>query len=169
MPAGRTYEPLASVTLSASTASVLVMNSIPSTYTDLVLVVYGQDTRTGGNDCYIQFNSDTGNNYSETFMRGDGSTTTSSRSTSRNVINIGANAGSNQSYYTVMTAHIMNYSNTSVKKTVLSRSGGASVNTMATVGLWSNTNAITRIDLNPGSGYSFTSGCTFTLYGVRAA
>jgi hypothetical protein len=37
------------------------------------------------------------------------------------------------------------------------------------VGLWRNTSAITSITLTAGSSKNFISGCTFSLYGIKAA
>ncbi len=70
----------------------------------------------------------------------------------------------------------MNYSNTTTNKTWLSRwasmggSDGANLGG-AIVGLWRNTNAITQIDFNrpAGESGSFDVGCTWTLYGIKAA
>ena len=69
MPAGRTYTPLARTTLSSAAASVTFSN-ISGSYTDLVLVV---STISVNGTAYMTVNSDTGTNYSRTFMYGTGS------------------------------------------------------------------------------------------------
>ena len=64
MAAGITYTPITSTTLGSNTASV-TFSSISSAYTDLVLVVAG--ALDGANWVpTLQFNSDTGTNYSTT-------------------------------------------------------------------------------------------------------
>jgi hypothetical protein len=82
MPAGNTYEAIATQTLGSAAASV-TFSSIPGTYTDLVLVVAGTLT-TGTENIVMQFNGDTGSNYSVTSLLGDGSTASSFRSSNIN-------------------------------------------------------------------------------------
>ncbi len=67
--------------------------------------------------------------------------------------------------------HIMNYSNTNTYKTALGRVNtptNATIypGTTAGVGLWRNTAAITSLTCSNGE--NFTSGSTFTLYGIKA-
>ena len=170
MPAGPTYEPIATTTLTSASSSV-VFSSIPQTYTDLVVVFVGKNTTanvamTGEFD----LNGDGGNNYSGTYL-GDGATS-------------GRGTNNNGGYYTTLTrssvstaiVHFMNYSNSTTYKTWLSRWGtrGGSDNinqTGAIVGLWRNTAAITQINFNrpAGESGSFDVGCTWTLYGIKAA
>ena len=78
MPAGNTYEPIATTTLTA-TNSTVTFSSIPSIYTDLVLIVNSLGT---GAYYSIQVNGDTGTNYSRTRINGNGSTVTSARNAS---------------------------------------------------------------------------------------
>ena len=77
MPA--TYDKIATYTLPSATSSY-TFTSIPSTYTDLVLVVSARMTGGGGASAIqLQFNGDTGSNYSITTLNGDGSSATSSK------------------------------------------------------------------------------------------
>jgi hypothetical protein len=156
-----TYTPIATQTLGSSAATV-TFSSIPSTYTDLILIIAG--TASGGDAVYLQYNSDTGSNYSFTNMQGDGSVTASGRGSSTTEARIGS-IGTTQ-YNSI--SHIMNYSNTTTNKTCVSRSNRTDVNTFAFVNLWRNTAAITSISIKtPGS--TFSTGCVFTLYGIKAA
>jgi hypothetical protein len=170
MAAGATYEPIATTTLT-STSSSVVFSSIPQTYTDLVVVFVGKNTTanvamTGEFD----LNGDGGNNYSSTQFNLDN---TSGRGTNNN----GGYYG--QLYRnSVSTAIInfMNYSSSNTYKTWLSRwstlggSDGANLGG-AILGMWRNTNAITEINFNrpAGESGSFEAGCTWTLYGIKAA
>ena len=163
-----TYEKIVTTTLTSSTSSLLIMNNIPQTYTDLILIGSTQDTRTNGNDFDIYFNNDTVSNYSQTYILGNGSSALSGRG-AQEIINLGPNVGSNQGYYSANITHIMNYTNTTTYKTVLSQNSHAGSSVFATVGIWRSTSAITRIDAFPGYTYSFTAGSTFTLYGIKAA
>ena len=63
----------------------------------------------------------------------------------------------------------MSYSNTSTNKSVLVRYGSASQGTMAQIGLWRNTVAITSLEITTDGGQTFNTGSTFTLYGIKAA
>jgi hypothetical protein len=161
MAAGATFEPIATTTLGSAAASV-TFSSIPGTYTDLVLVASG--TATGDFSTSFQFNSDTGNNYSATLLYGTGSAAASGRNSNTDVGYAGR-VGSNGS---VSIHHIMNYANTTTYKTAISRGNNPSNITMANVCLWRSTSAITTVKLNCDGG-NFSTGYTFTLYGIAAA
>ena len=166
MAAGATYEPIATTTLGTAATSY-TFSSISGSYTDLVLVITG-NTNNPTNPVF-QFNGDTGTNYSSTFLSGNGTSATSGRTSSLSVLN-----PTNQGYMTstsnaVLISNIMNYSNTTTYKTVVSRSNAAATGTDATVGLWRNTAAITSITILTNSANTFSVGNTFTLYGIKAA
>jgi hypothetical protein len=161
-----TYTPIATQTL-GSTAATVTFSSISGTYTDLVLVASSGGSTTL--DMRMQFNSDTGTNYSRTYLSGDGTSAFSGRAS--NGANIGATAYA--SITTTLSAstiliNIMNYSNTTTYKTALSRANTASLGVDAVVGMWRNTAAISTISLNTSTG-TFSIGSTFTLYGIKAA
>jgi hypothetical protein len=162
MAAGSTYVPIANQVLTSATASV-TFSSIPSTYTDLVLIANGGVSTLGS--ITIQLNSDTGTNYSYTRVYGNGSAATSDRFTSQNYLDLGyfPNSFGNSSI-----THFMNYSNTSTYKTTITRWATTSYTT-AEVGLWRNTAAINSIVLYNSSSYNLNAGSTFTLYGIQAA
>ena len=63
---------------------------------------------------------------------------------------------------------IQNYANATTYKSVLIRSGAATGETNAIVGLWRSTNAITSINLYATAG-QWAAGSTFTLYGIKSA
>jgi hypothetical protein len=159
-----TYTPIATQTL-GSTVSSVTFSSISSSYTDLVLVCSPLTTAAAA--IQIRFNSDTGTNYSRTFMSGNGTTATSSRASNQDQNSI-SYSGANTTPYTAIT-HFQNYSNTTTNKTYISRSSSASDEVITYVGLWRSTAAISTILLFPSSSGSFTSGSTFTLYGIKAA
>lgn len=163
MAAGSTYTPIATTTLSGSTASY-TFTSIPSTYTDLVLVIMAANST--GSNFEVTFNSDTGSNYSRTQLAGNGSSATSARESNYTSYRT-LSTPSGTSTYAIATFNIMNYSNTTTYKTLLDRGGYASDQTYAQVGLWRSTAAINSIRLLTGSNLS--AGTTFTLYGIQAA
>jgi hypothetical protein len=163
-----TYEPISTQVL-GSTAGTVTLTSIPQTYTDLILVVNAGDTPTA-TVMRAQFNNDTANNYSETKLRGDGTTLSSTRISTNSELNVGETAYMNttNSGNAVYILHFMNYSNTTTNKVILYRASNASFGTEVCVGLYRSTSAITSIKLFP-PGNSFTIGSTFTLYGIKAA
>ena len=160
-----TYEKIATNTLTTTTASV-TFSSISGSYTDLVLIFNGGvNTSNGG--LRMELNSDTGSNYSQTSLAGDGTSAASARNSNVTQARISSDFGmvNNLNYNSITSLN--NYSNSTTYKTWLSRNNLASVGTEAVIGLWRNTAAITSIKLVP-SANSFASGSTFTLYGIKA-
>lgn len=164
-----TYEPIATTTLGSATSSY-TFSSIPSTYTDLVLVASLNGST--GTAIKVQFNSDTGTNYSLTRLVGDGLNTISSSQTNSTSIIYGYNGvPTTSNEFAPVIMNIQNYANTTTYKTMLSRFNNAnstSGSTDAIVGLWRSTSAITSVTVATNSG-TFSTGSTFTLYGIKAA
>ena len=172
MAAGSTYTPIATSTLGSAQASI-DFSSIPSTYTDLVLVIRYAGSANDQNS-KLQFNGDTASNYSRTALLGNGSSASSVRSSSATFIQMVTNYGAGTSLASgnYQIVQIQNYSNTSTYKTALVRtyaqndSGAGEVGT--TVGLWRSTSAINQVTYSQGSG-NIIAGSTATLYGIQAA
>ena len=167
MAAGSTYTPIATTTLGSS-ASSYTFSSIPSTYTDLVLVIVGKMV-SGAYDTALRFNGDTGTNYSRTVLTGTGSVAASGRSTSTNVMYIDANGVKDTTFNSNDIIHIMNYANTTSFKTAISRSNNAGTGVDASVGLWRSTSAINSITILAMSSGTWDTGTQMTLYGIQAA
>jgi hypothetical protein len=162
MPAGSTYTPIATTTISGTPASY-TFSSIPSTYTDLVLIIAG--TASGGTNTHVQFNGDTGTNYSTTYVYGDGTSAVSGRNTSTSTPSVGYISTAQG----VSTVQIQNYSNATTYKSLLARWNNTGVLVAASVSLWRSTSAITSVLVGCGSGQTFTAGTTLTLYGIASA
>jgi hypothetical protein len=159
----QTYTPIASQTLASATGTV-TFSSIPSTHTDLVLVVMATNS-TGDGDLCIRFNSDTASNYSSTFIYGNGSSALSTRSSNLNRMRIGRTDSTN-AYPNII--HIQNYSNATTFKTAISRSQNSSL-VLSNVGLWRKTpETITSVSIIDENAVNFSVGSTFTLYGIKA-
>jgi hypothetical protein len=164
-----TYTPIASITLGATAASV-TFNSIPQTYTDLILVS-SVTQNTSYNNLNARFNSDTATNYSATWLTASGGTVFSGRASSISAAYLSAYAAPGTTAGNFMcTSHIMNYSNATTNKTMISRAGnpGTGTDVEMVVSLWRSTAAITSITLSLGAN-SFVSGSTFNLYGILGA
>ncbi len=165
MPA--TYEPIATTTL-GSAAATITFSSIPATYTDLVLVVTGLFTSSGGNS-RIRFNGDTGTTYSNTRLQGDGTSASSNRSTSQTFLRLDYD-GNSSTVPNMTRTNIFSYAG-STNKTCLIESSedkNGSGSTVRTVGLWRDTSAITSIEVLMSSS-TFAIGTTATLYGIKNA
>lgn len=162
--ATNTYVALQTITASAS--STVSFTSISSAYTDLVLVAVANSSTAGAssNNYRVQFNGDTTALYSDTIIQGNGTTATSARDSSSTVMYAGELPQTSASAQTSIF-QIMNYSNTTTYKTLLSRGNSAGSAVMASVGLWRSTAAINRVDLFMTSA---TLTGTFTLYGILA-
>jgi len=167
---GTSYESIATVSVTSNTASV-TFSSIPATYTHLQIRathLFSQADGTG----WIEFNSDTGNNYSMHRIIGNGSTVS------------GQSGSGSYPYGWCLVAtptntnavgggiiDILDYTNTNKYTTVRSLSGTDSngfgyitFNSFA----WLNTNAVTQIKILPSSG-TLNQYSSFALYGIKGA
>lgn len=158
-----TYTPIATTTLGSSAATI-TFSSIPSTYTDLVMIFRGNNDASANRAGYIRFNSDSGTNYSYTLVQGDGSSAGSGRDSNIAQSFFANVLGDN----TTAITQVMNYANTTTNKTFLSRGSSSSTVVQAIVGLWRSTAAINTITLSLNAS-NYASGTTVTLYGVKSA
>ena len=165
MPLPSTMTPIATITL-ASASATITFSSIPQTYTDLMLAsVWGP---TAGDDLYLQFNGDTGSNYSTTWMSGNGSAVASGRKTSDTGVQPRTSINQPATVTTIYNVDIINYSNTTTYKTTLGKYRYTAGLAEMDAGLWRNTAAITSLTFRCNAS-TFIAGSTFTLYGIKAA
>ena len=168
----KTYEPIATTTLSSAAATV-TFSSISGSYTDLVLVAKGYNATGDGSAPTLYFNGDTGANYSDTELYGDGTSAGSNRRTSNTYITVYRSGGwdTTSTQPGMFIINVMNYANTTTYKTALIRSGSGDAtypSSETVVGLWRATPAaITSLTI--GSGGTMATGSTFSLYGIKAA
>ena len=156
-----TYVALDKITVVTATSSV-TLSSIPSTYTDLVLIA---DMSTSGSTNYpsIRLNGDTASNYSRTYINGDGSSDTSGRNTESYMTVFGNAITASKVNFII---HFMDYSNTTTNKIALSRKNDSAGVMGATVHQWRSTNAINSISISSQTSDTFSVGTTFSLYGI---
>jgi len=83
MAAGATYEPIATTTVSNSSTSTVTFSSISGTYTDLI-IIGNLGSETTNAFPYLQFNGDTGSNYSYTQLYGNGNGSSAATARSSN-------------------------------------------------------------------------------------
>ena len=168
-----TYTLISSNVLSSSVASV-TFSSIPATYTDLVL---RYSARSDGNPgkITVAFNG-TSSGFSDLYLQGAGTGGTASASeTALAAFNF--YSGIVRSTYTANTfssaeLYIPNYTVAQNKPTssfaVTENNSASAAVIQATAGLWSNTAAITSIEIAVPSN-NMVSGSSFYLYGISNA
>ena len=166
MPA--TYEPIATTTLGSS-ASSIDFTSIPSTYTDLRIIVNGKPT--SGSFMWMRYNSDSSTTYSVTSLSGDGSAAASFRTTSAAQLTCKGYSSDDTSQPTLYEIDIFSYTSSTFKTHLCSTSAdyNGSGNVQRFVGLYRSTSAITSVNLLRSASDTFAAGTTATLYGIKNA
>jgi hypothetical protein len=159
-----TYIPLATTTLS-STVAYVDFDSIPQTYSDLLLVVSARnDASSGESPIYVRNNK-------AAFTSAKGLETNGSSTTSNSYANQGSipNSAFTSNSFNNCEFYIPNYKyagNHQTSSTVVnpSNTGGVTNGVRATAALDSETTAVTSLRV---IGNNFISGSTFYLYGIK--
>jgi hypothetical protein len=165
-----TYEPIATQTLGSAALSI-TLSSIPSTYTDVKLVFTG--TTSSAEYLGMQFNSDTGANYANRSLYGNGSSAGSFQALNTNYIYLSGIPSTSTTIPFLLEIDLLSYAGSKFKTALirlsLDKNGSGGVERL--VGLWSSTSAINSIKLLIGSNGSatFSTGSTATLYGIKNA
>ena len=165
------YESIAKVTVGSGGASSVEFTSIASTWTHLQLRVYALPN--GQQNFGLQFNSDTGSNYSKHMLQGTGATVGAYGSSSQTAADYLGLFSDSSSYPAVSVIDILDYANTNKYKTIRALTGqdgngtGTATDWRLTFGsgLWMNTNAITSIKT---VNVNFRNYSHIALYGIKA-
>jgi hypothetical protein len=163
-----TYTLIDKSILGSSQSSVSI-TSIPSTYTDLKLVI---SARASAEMTYaIGFNSNT-SSYSGWSLRGSGAAAASYSTTAYSYGSTAVGLGyinNVTSTFTNCEIYIPNYASSNNKSfsadNVQEQNVTSPVYANLTAGLWSNSAAITSIQIKPESG-TFETNSSFYLYGI---
>ena len=156
-----TYVLLSSVTVGAGGASSIDFTSIPSTYTDLCVLVSARPSAL--DDLFVKFNSSTAN-FTNRSLRGNGGSATSATNDS-----IGIPQTTTASTFTNMSFYVPNYASSNYKSFSSEHVSEANATTaymQMTAGLWSNTAAITSISFYLSTA-TFVQYSTAYLYGIK--
>jgi hypothetical protein len=161
--ATNTYEIISTQTVTGSSVTEIIFSSIPSTYTDLVMVTNWKAV--GNNYMTCRINGDTGSNYARNEIRGGAGSVSNFRSASETIANV------NSVYvpigaYGTWIMNFNNYSSTTAHKTILTRANNATIGTGISINVFRSTAAISTIRLSPG-GSGFDVGSTFSMYGIK--
>jgi hypothetical protein len=161
-----TYTLIASNTVGSGGVSSVTFSSIPSTYTDLLLKISTRTNRSAVTDgLEIRLNGAT-TNHSGRRLTGDGSAAASSVSVYGNTDGNTATA----STFGNAEVYIPNYAGSNYKSfsmdTVSENNATANGMTL-NANLWSQTTAVSSIEILMSDGTLFNQYSTFYLYGIK--
>ena len=170
------YELLESDILTGSQSSVSftdLTTKYASTYQHLQLRMVGRTDRASNGDSFIlQFNSDTGTNYSGHTMRAEHTTLYQGGAGSQTYIELGYSEAANNTAnsFAYCIAEIYNPFFTSQTTTVTAASGfNSSIGrTLQNQGRWNSASQVTTITISPLYGTNFVQYSRFGLYGYRS-
>ena len=177
---GKDFDSIATTTVSTAVSSI-TFSSIPSTYRHLQIRLFAQTNRgTYGRDSLkMIFNSDSGANYADHALYGDGGSAGAGASVSNTYMGIGTigtSAVLSSLMFGVRVIDVLDYANISKYKTVRSI-GGLDMNGTGTggigglvdlnSGLWQSTTAVNSITFAPAVGTTFNQYTSAALYGVK--
>jgi len=168
--ANPTYTLISTQTVGAGGAASVTFSSIPQTYTDLVVKISARSARSAQqvDNLFMTFNSTT-SGYTYRNLSGNGSSAASASYSSRYIsLSLDA-AGSTANTFSNIETYIPNYTSANYKSISTdgvseNNASGAQMDLNAT--LWSNTAAITQIDIQPEVS-TFVQYSTFSLYGIK--
>lgn len=168
-----TYVAIANTTVGVDDVTTIEFANIPSTYTDLKIVVSSRVTRAGQtrSGSRLWFNSSTSFWASKRLAGYDSNSILSDSGTANYFDNPQPTASAaTASTFSSTEFYIPNYAGSSHKSII---ADSATENNSASawiidlsVGRWANTAAITNIKID-GNGYDYTRYSTFTLYGIK--
>jgi len=180
--AASSYESIATVTVGSGGTASITFSSIPATYTHLQIrgIARNSNASAGGLSINMQFNSDTGSNYSYHYLgtyQGEGTAAWAGGTANESFIvpflmptnSLGA------SIFSAGVIDILDYANTNKYKTIRGL-GGYDMNGATSgynylnlnSGNWRSTSAITSIKLY-GSTANFMQYSQFALYGIKGS
>jgi hypothetical protein len=170
------YESIATVTVGSGGSSTITFSSIPADYTHLQIRGITRSTRSAIQDTMtLRMNNDTGSNYSNHLLRGDGSSTAAGAASNVTYIEFYQFVGDTRtaSVYSGFVMDILDYANTNKYKTMrvlygYDANGSGDIGIAS--GLWRNTNAINRLDFQfQTAGANLYQYSHFALYGIKSA
>jgi len=164
------YVSIATTTVGSGGTSTVTFSSIPSTYTHLQIRLLTR-TSSSGFQVSLNFNSDTASNYSDHFVRGNGSAASSYGAANGSNVPTGALAGTGDAanIFGASVIDILDYKDTNKYKTVRCLTG-YDANGSGIIGLysasWRNTAAISSITATIPSN-TFLEFSQLALYGIK--
>lgn len=166
-----TFVAIATVTVGSGGASNITFSSIPQTYTDLLVKISARTDRSGFTyDNIVIYPNGSSSSLSGIYLLGYGSGVVSATDTG----GLGA-AGADGASATANTfsngeIYFPNYTSSNYKSfstDAVLENNGTDGRQGLTASLWSNTSAITSLEIRPSSGPNFVQYTTATLYGIK--
>lgn len=174
-PSTSSFESIATTTLGSTQSSITFTESggAWSGYKHLQIRLLARvDGSVTQNGTKLQFNSDTGTNYTYHTLYGNGSSAVAygEANTNQNFMDKASGASAGASMFGAMVCDILDFRDTTKYKTTRTL-GGTDQNGSGAIflssGVWRNTNAITSITLSPFDGYSYVQYTHAALYGIK--
>ena len=165
-----TYVALAKNVITTNTASI-TFSAIPSTYTDLVLIVSGRSSTTPG---YLLLTMNGSPTSSETDLRGDGSTASSIRSTGdgqffgQGYLRL-SDTGMTSNTFGSIEIYIPNYAGSQKKVASATSVTETNATTVQYITLSAAASDLTAAISSITCGSSFVSGTRLDLYGIKSS
>jgi len=171
------YESIATASGTGS-SGIITFSVIPSTFKHLQIRGINRSTTAGVSFSQLNFtcNGDTGNNYAQHYLKGDGSAVSASGYATGGyggilLYNCMARAGMASGIMGTFVIDILDYGSTSKYKTVRVLCGG-DTNGAGEIGinsgLWLSTSAISSLSVIATAG-NFTTDTSIALYGIKEA
>ena len=162
-----TYQKIASVSVGSGGSAQMVFSSIPATFSDLIIHVSARSSVSNSvDDIKLDFNGTT-TNRSSRYLYGNGSTTGSVTYTREIGVAPGNTAPAN--LFGVGKIQITRYAGSNYKSIsafTVTENNATSAYAVATSAIWSNTAAITSIELSLPTG-TFMEHSSADLYGIK--
>jgi hypothetical protein len=163
------YESIATAN-GTGASGVITFSSIPSIYQHLQIRWIDKSSGSGSYN-FLNFNSDTGSNYANHYLYGDGADDLAGADTTQTKINLYGSlvTSSAANVYAAHVVDILDYANTNKYKTVRALGGqdsnGSGVIFLSS-GLWQSTAAINSLTITANTD-NFTTASQFALYGLK--
>jgi len=172
------YESIATVTVGSGGSATVEFTSIPSTYSHLQVRFIGRSNynTTGQDNLVMKINSDSGSNYAEHYLSGNGSSPDAGSQSSINTLPFReclVRDGNSASIFSTGIIDFLDYKSTNKNKTVRALFGndrnGAGYVALGSGLYFATPAAITTITFTVESSRSFVQYSQFALYGIKGA
>ena len=171
-----TYNLISSVTVGSGGAASMEFSSIPSTYTDLKVVLSARSDYAGAVEgVNVIFNNDTATaSNAYVYLQGSGSAVSTSISASSAYQQLGLQDAANNTANTFgnMELYIPNYTSSNFKSSFadsVTETGATAAYIRLAAGLYKSTSSITTLTFNPALGTLWVQYSTAYLYGISNA
>lgn len=164
---------VSTVTVGAGGAASIEFTGIPATGTDLVLMLSMRSTASTTNDTMrIRFNNDSGGNYTQKWLRGDGASVFSSGDagfTSFRTPNAIVGNSATASTFSNVSIYVPNYAGSTAKSVsadVVTENNATTASEVLNASVWTGTAAISSIQISLDFATNLAQYSTASLYTI---